>query len=78
MTNKEIEAICDERWRRWTERLIEQHSTPLVLLGVGQDSKSGQVTICTLEEMTDGEILLFLEATLRIFKEMIVKKGLYQ
>jgi hypothetical protein len=61
---KEIESICQERLGRWTKRLVEEHSTPVVLVAVGHDHKKGQLTICTTEEMTDPEIKLFLEGAL--------------
>lgn len=61
MTEKRIREITKERLHRWTERLVEQHSTPFVLVGVGHDHNIGQVVVLTCEEATDEQII----ATLR-------------
>lgn len=75
ITSAEIRDICAERLGRWTDRLVEQHSTPLVLLGVGHDGKSGQLTICTPEEITDTDAMVFLEGALKIFRKNQAGQG---
>jgi hypothetical protein len=65
ISDTEIAAICDERLGRWKQRLIEQHSTPLVMLAVGHDQKSGQLLVLTLEEVSEHTLvraLRFLHA----------------
>lgn len=64
MNPDEIEDICSVRLEGWTKRLTQEHSTPVLLLGVGHDHKKGQLVICTTEEMTDRDIQLFLEGAL--------------
>lgn len=67
MESQEIEAICTERLGRWRRRLVEEHSTPVFLLGAGHDHKIGQVVLCTLEEMSDSDIADFLYGALNKF-----------
>lgn len=50
MTRVDTEAITRERLARWAERLRERHATPLVLVGVGHDERSGQVTVVAVDE----------------------------
>lgn len=60
MTPDDIKAICVQRLGSWTSRLTEQHATPMVLVGVGHDHKSGQVVVLTTEEMSQQDIVAFL------------------
>lgn len=63
MTTDMIEKICRERIGGWVEKLVREHSTPLLLVGVGHDAKRGQITLCTLDEpIADKQSLV---ATLR-------------
>jgi hypothetical protein len=64
MTSEEIKTICQERLGSWQERLVESHATPAVLLGVGHDQHSGDIVICTVEEMSNENIILFLQDAL--------------
>lgn len=69
MNNQEIESICTERLGRWQKRLVDEHATPVLLLGVGHDHKSGQTVLCTLEDLTDAELMIFLEGTINILRQ---------
>ena len=62
----EIEAICRDRLGRWTKGLVEQHATPILLVGIGHDQQEGKIVICTVGEITDNEIILLLQGALRI------------
>ena len=64
LTPEQIEAICQELLGSWTKRLVGEHSTPVLLLGAGHDDKSGQLVICTTEEMSNDEIMDFLAGAL--------------
>jgi len=64
ISTEEIEAICQERLGEWTKRLVGEHATPIVLVGVGHDHKSGQLVLCTTEEMSNDEIMNFLAGAL--------------
>lgn len=64
MDNEELREICYDRVARWIERLIKEHSTPIVLVGVGHDHKSGHLVLLTVEELTNDQIVLFLEAAI--------------
>ena len=68
MNDTEIETICRDRLGGWTKRLVEEHSTPILLVGVGHDHKTGQVVLCMPEEMTDLEVMHFLEGALNMLR----------
>lgn len=62
------ESITQERLRSWSRRLAEQHSTPLALIGIGHDSKVGQLVVLTVEDVDDDTLvasLLFAVEQLR-------------
>lgn len=70
-----VKAICDERLARWKTQLIRRHSTPLILIGVGHDHKSGELTLLCTEERTDEELLLVMEGMVNQLKQQIAEKN---
>lgn len=60
METGEIDDICRERLDSWRQRLVSEHSTPVMMLGVGHDHKKGQIELITLEEIDDYQLLVFL------------------
>jgi len=51
VTAEEIRAVCQDRLAgRWTEKLVAEHATPVVLVGVGHDARKGTLVICAVEE----------------------------
>ena len=68
MEKTEIETVCRDRLGGWTKRLVEEHSTPILLVGVGHDHKKGQVVLCMPEEMSDQEVMHFLQGALNMMK----------
>lgn len=75
MKREQINKINVERLTRWKDRLNEQHSTPIMLLGVGHDQKEGQLVVLVTEERTDAEILLFMEEALRVARASYAKNN---
>lgn len=67
MESTEIETIGRDRLDGWLKRLVEEHATPLILIGVGHDHKGGEAVLLTVEEMTDLEIAEFLHGVLSKF-----------
>jgi hypothetical protein len=61
-----VEAITHERLARWERKLAGEHATPILLLGVGHDHVSGQLVICTCEEVSDAQLVAFLRAALEM------------
>ena len=47
----------------WTDDLVGDHATPL-LLGIGHDDKKGSLSICTVQEMDTEKITFFLAQAL--------------
>jgi hypothetical protein len=58
MSRVPVEAITNERLAKWIKHLGNEHATPLLLVGIGHDEKSGQVVICAVDEPeTDPDFL---------------------
>ncbi len=68
MSDDEIREICKERLASWTDRLVEQQSTPLMLLGMGHDHKEGQLLILTVEDISDKDAASILKSALSKFE----------
>ena len=62
MNDSKIQEICCERLQKWTFKLLCEHSTPAILIGIGHDHKSGQITVCVPENFSDFHISAILEA----------------
>jgi hypothetical protein len=70
-----VRKINHERLGRWEKRLTENHSTPVVLVGVGHDQVKGRVFILTTEERTDEEVIVFLREALRQLEADHIQKS---
>jgi len=68
MRTDEIETIGRDRLEGWRKRLVDEHSTPILLVGVGHDHRTGQIVLCIPEEMTDVEVMHFLEGALNMLR----------
>lgn len=75
MDRKKINEINVERLSRWKGKLNDAHSTPAVLVGFGHDHKQGEVTVLCTEEMTDFQVLTFLEAAVKMLSQQIASKN---
>ncbi len=64
MTREEINKICDQRLALWTIKMIQEHATPLLMIGIGHDQSSGKVSIYTVEDMADEHIIQALQFAL--------------
>lgn len=53
MTSETIRRITVERLDGWAARLVQEHATPMLLMGIGHDHTSGQVVICCVEDSSD-------------------------
>ena len=53
----DTEIITKQRFDGWQKRLSEEHATPIILIGVGHEHKSGQLVIC-VPEGVDDELLV--------------------
>lgn len=65
MAKTEVRPINHERLGRWKERLNENESTPVILVGVGHNKVKGRIMVLCTEERTDQEIVLFLHEALK-------------
>lgn len=60
MNDERIRQICTQRLAMWTDDLVGDHATPVLLLGIGHDDKKGSISICTNEEVETGHLVGFL------------------
>ena len=60
MLISEIKKIIKIRLGKWGIVLAENQSTPLVLIGVGHNSKSGKLHVCVCKEMSKSTVVEFL------------------
>jgi hypothetical protein len=66
----DTDSITAERLAGWRKRLAEQHSTPLVLVGIGHEERSGQVVVLAPNDakISDEIILNALRFAVRILE----------
>lgn len=64
MDDNKIREICQTRLDQWTEVLINAHSTPALLLGVGHDQVSGEIQLIIPEDCSEDKAIILLTNTL--------------
>lgn len=65
MAKIEVRPINHERMGRWKERLNENDSTPVVLVGIGHNRVAGRIMVLCTEERTNREIVLLLHEAIK-------------
>ncbi len=50
-TAEQLKEWNRERLDLWAARMLQENSTPVLLLGVGHGAKSGQLTVCIPQEI---------------------------
>lgn len=66
MNRERCYVISRTVFDRWANILAEQHSTPLLALGVGHGTRSGQIHLCVRDndDLTDDVVRGFLAAAI--------------
>lgn len=64
MNTNEVREICRQRLAGWTKKLVGEHATPVLLLGVGHDNHSGKLVLCITEDMPLDQLEVFLAGAL--------------
>ncbi len=54
--------------REWASNLIQKHHTPIIVLGMGHDRTAGQLSVISIESMTNQELELALRRALDFIK----------
>lgn len=72
MDRTRVRSIVEERLTAWGVILVENHATPLVVIGVGHDHRSGEIQLCRPEGdlMADDELILLLERTAALLRAL--------
>ncbi len=68
MTERECFRICRERLEGWRDNLVKEHTTPLLLIGVGHDDQAGHATLLTTEDVSHENLLAVVRGTLRLLE----------
>ena len=66
MKSEVIRDITNERLDEWTEILVKDNSTPLILISVGHNHKAGQFSLCHPQNVTTDEVIIVLESILNL------------
>ena len=69
MTTTQCAAICETRLRSWRDILIRQHATPILLIGMGHDTHTGEVQMIAVEDLTHDELRALLCYAVRELKQ---------
>lgn len=64
MNDDRIRQICKDRLAMWTEDLVGDHATPLLLLGLGHDHKQGTISIHTNQEVKEDDMIAWIAMAL--------------
>lgn len=61
MNRDKAREITRDRLERWIGRLDPATATPVLLIGVGHGTHSGELHVCVAEDILDAQLLYFLE-----------------
>ena len=61
-----LKEIYEERWLEWRKNVIDNISTPVLLISMGHGKKIGQLSISKCEEVKDMDIMRLLVKALRL------------
>ena len=53
-TKASFSEITDERLGDWAKRLKASNATPLVLVAIGHEQNSGELTVCVPADVSDA------------------------
>ena len=73
MNREKVRSIGKERLDKWLDHLVNDHATPVLLMGLGHDHNLGNVSLCITENITNEQIELFLMGVLQKIREGDVK-----
>lgn len=68
MTTEEIRQITTERLDSWKELSVSEHATPVALVSVGHDAKSGNLVVCVPEDMKRADVIVLLRGALKLLR----------
>lgn len=66
MDSQSVRQICQERLGIWTEDLVADHATPVLVLGIGHDHARGKMSLCVPEGTDDERIFELLLCALQL------------
>lgn len=68
MKPSERDKIIEERLGTYRKRMREEHSTPIFCIGIGHDHKSGQWSLCAVEDISQNDLADILEGLVKALR----------
>ncbi len=64
-----VRKITRGRMREWASNLVQKHHTPILVIGMGHDQVAGQLSVISIESLTNQELELSLQRAIDFIKE---------
>lgn len=61
MSAQQIQQITTDRLAKWAQRAIRNNATPMILINIGHGHNSGQISLCTVEDMDNRMLKALLQ-----------------
>ncbi len=68
MTHSELAQAVEQRMVEWAKRLMQAHSTPFIMVGLGHDHRAGQVVTFLEDRITVPQTIAYLEEVVKLLK----------
>lgn len=69
MTQERAYRISSGRLAEWADMLAKIPATPIALVALGHDSKSGEVYICVPDKIRDSEVSAIMQKALVLLNQ---------
>lgn len=66
MEKELLKEIYEARWLEWRKEVIDNISTPVLLISMGHGEKIGELNLSTCEEVDDFDIRRMLVTAIRL------------
>lgn len=64
-----VRAITRGRMKQWATNLTNRHHTPILVMGIGHDRVAGQISVITVEDISDEDMIAMLSHALATVRE---------
>lgn len=71
ISTTEIIRINQERFTKWQAVLIDKHSTPAILIGIGHDHRAGEIDVCFPENLPTQLAIAYLARTMMELSKVV-------
>lgn len=71
MTQQELAKLVEQRMVQWSKQLIEAHSTPFIMIGLGHDHRDRQAVTFLEDKITVPQTIAYLENVVELLKSKV-------